>query len=136
MDTCHQPSVDARCIYDPVHGRARGIHRRQPKRRVRRRRDPARHRRGLVMDAEITDPAEFWDHRYLALRGDAGRMWSGRVNATVETEVAGLQPGTALELGCGEGADARERRQSGRRWHAGAEFKATGGSTAFGQHAN
>lgn len=58
------------------------------------------------MDAEITDPAEFWDHRYLALRGDAGRMWSGRVNATVETEVAGLQPGTALELGCGEGADA------------------------------
>jgi SAM-dependent methyltransferase len=33
-------------------------------------------------------------------------MWSGRVNATVAQQVSELTPGTALELGSGEGADA------------------------------
>jgi SAM-dependent methyltransferase len=54
----------------------------------------------------ITDPADFWETRYRSNRGASGRMWSGRVNATVEHEVSGLAPGTALELGSGEGADA------------------------------
>ncbi|WP_375386133.1 class I SAM-dependent methyltransferase [uncultured Microbacterium sp.] len=54
----------------------------------------------------ISDPAEFWEARYLTNRGESGQMWSGRVNATVEHEVEGLAPGNALELGCGEGADA------------------------------
>lgn len=52
------------------------------------------------------DASEFWEDRYRTGRGTHGRMWSGRVNATVEAQVADLSPGTALELGSGEGADA------------------------------
>lgn len=51
-------------------------------------------------------PADFWEDRYRTTRGEHGQVWSGRVNAAVEREVAGLTPGTALELGCGEGGDA------------------------------
>lgn len=46
-------------------------------------------------------PAEHWQKRYLS-----GRSWSGNVNAALEREVAGITPGTALDLGCGEGGDA------------------------------
>ncbi|WP_230119825.1 class I SAM-dependent methyltransferase [Arthrobacter sp. Bi83] len=34
------------------------------------------------------------------------RIWSGRPNPQLVAETAGLRPGTALDLGCGEGADA------------------------------
>jgi SAM-dependent methyltransferase len=47
-------------------------------------------------------PAEFWEARYR----DARRVWSGRPNELLVREAAGLAPGTALDLGCGEGADA------------------------------
>ncbi|NEY35171.1 methyltransferase domain-containing protein [Streptomyces sp. PRKS01-65] len=47
-------------------------------------------------------PADFWEARYR----EAGRVWSGRPNALLEREAAGLPPGSALDLGCGEGADA------------------------------
>ncbi|GAA2070981.1 SAM-dependent methyltransferase [Microbacterium hatanonis] len=57
-------------------------------------------------DEALTDPAEFWEARYLSHRGENGVVWSGRVNAAVEREVSGLTPGTALELGSGEGGDA------------------------------
>jgi SAM-dependent methyltransferase len=50
----------------------------------------------------LTDPAEFWEDRYRS----RGQVWSGRPNAALEREVADLHPGTALELGSGEGADA------------------------------
>lgn len=53
-----------------------------------------------------SDPAEFWESRYRSTRGEHGRVWTGRVNAAVEREVTGLTPGTALDLGCGEGGDA------------------------------
>lgn len=56
--------------------------------------------------ARLTDPSEFWEVRYLTHRGATGAVWSGRVNQAVEREVSSLTPGTALELGCGEGADA------------------------------
>lgn len=55
---------------------------------------------------EDIDAAEFWETRYRTGRDENGRMWSGAVNATVERQVVALPPGTALELGCGEGADA------------------------------
>jgi SAM-dependent methyltransferase len=44
-----------------------------------------------------------WDARY-GERGDA--MWSGRPNGRLVAEVEGLTPGRALDVGCGEGADA------------------------------
>ncbi|MFF7552819.1 class I SAM-dependent methyltransferase [Streptomyces olivaceus] len=46
--------------------------------------------------------AEFWEARYR----DTGRVWSGRPNTFLVREASGLAPGTALDLGCGEGADA------------------------------
>jgi SAM-dependent methyltransferase len=44
-----------------------------------------------------------WDARY-SERG--GARWSGRPNGRLLAEVAGLTPGRALDVGCGEGADA------------------------------
>jgi SAM-dependent methyltransferase len=44
-----------------------------------------------------------WDARYN--EGD-GAMWSGRPNGRLVAEVAGVTPGRALDVGCGEGADA------------------------------
>ena len=49
-----------------------------------------------------TEAAEFWEARYQG----GGRVWSGRPNPLLVREVTGLAPGTALDLGCGEGADA------------------------------
>ncbi|GGS43393.1 class I SAM-dependent methyltransferase [Streptomyces griseoviridis] len=49
-----------------------------------------------------TRPAEFWEARYR----DSDRVWSGRPNDLLVREVSGLTPGTALDLGCGEGGDA------------------------------
>jgi SAM-dependent methyltransferase len=44
-----------------------------------------------------------WDARY-SERNRA--MWSGRPNGRLVAEVADLTPGRALDVGCGEGADA------------------------------
>jgi SAM-dependent methyltransferase len=55
------------------------------------------------MDQDIATVAEqYWEERYR----DGGRIWSGQPNALLVREVASLPPGTALDLGCGEGADA------------------------------
>lgn len=48
------------------------------------------------------DAAE-WDARYAECDG---AMWSGRPNGRLVAEVVGLSPGRALDVGCGEGADA------------------------------
>lgn len=45
--------------------------------------------------------AEFWEQHY----SDRPRVWSGRVNRVLADVAATLQPGTALDLGSGEGAD-------------------------------
>jgi SAM-dependent methyltransferase len=45
---------------------------------------------------------EFWDSRYRS----ADRIWSGNPNPHLVAHVAGLVPRTALDVGCGEGADA------------------------------
>ncbi len=43
-----------------------------------------------------------WD----ALYGGTERVWSGAPNGALTAEVSGLEPGRALDVGCGEGADA------------------------------
>jgi SAM-dependent methyltransferase len=45
---------------------------------------------------------EFWDNRY----SSAGQLWSGQPNAQFAAHAADLEPGEALDAGCGEGADA------------------------------
>jgi SAM-dependent methyltransferase len=46
--------------------------------------------------------ADFWDERYRS----SGRIWSGNPNPQLVAEVTGWPPGRALDVGCGEGADA------------------------------
>ena len=45
---------------------------------------------------------ETWDARYAG----SDRVWSGLANQRLVEEVADLVPGSALDVGCGEGADA------------------------------
>lgn len=48
------------------------------------------------------DPREYWEQFY----GESEQRWSGRVNARLVEVAAALPAGRALDLGCGEGADA------------------------------
>jgi SAM-dependent methyltransferase len=62
------------------------------------------------------DPAalvtrEFWDDRYAS----ADQVWSGNPNQRLVEHVADHAPGSALEVGCGEGADAIWLARRG--WH-------------------
>jgi len=43
-----------------------------------------------------------WDERYSSTE----QVWSGQPNGALVTEVGHLEPGRALDVGCGEGADA------------------------------
>jgi SAM-dependent methyltransferase len=54
--------------------------------------------------------ADEWDARYSE---PVGAMWSGRPNGRLVVEVARLTPGRALDVGCGEGADAIWLARSG-----------------------
>jgi SAM-dependent methyltransferase len=47
--------------------------------------------------------AAAWDARYSEREGS---MWSGRPNGRLVAEFADFTPGRALDVGCGEGADA------------------------------
>lgn len=46
---------------------------------------------------------QFWDDLY----GTHDQLWSGAPNGVLVTEAADLPPGQALDIGCGEGGDAR-----------------------------
>jgi SAM-dependent methyltransferase len=48
------------------------------------------------------DAKEHWEQHY----AERDRIWSGRVNIRLAEIVSQLSPGHALDLGCGEGADA------------------------------
>lgn len=52
--------------------------------------------------APTASAEEFWEARYRAVE----RMFSPRPNSALVRETTGLSPSTALDLGCGEGADA------------------------------
>ncbi|WP_206503278.1 class I SAM-dependent methyltransferase [Streptomyces chrestomyceticus] len=47
--------------------------------------------------------AQFWDDRY----SSRDQLFSGSPNGVLVTEMTGFPPGQALDVGCGEGADAR-----------------------------
>jgi len=49
-----------------------------------------------------TETEAFWQEFYAARES----VWSGNPNVALVRETSGLTPGTALDLGCGEGADS------------------------------
>ena len=55
-----------------------------------------------AVETRRTERNAHWEERY----ADSDRFWSGRVNATLAAVVDTLTPGSALDLGCGEGGDA------------------------------
>ena len=57
-----------------------------------------------------TSQAQEWDDRYSEIEGP---RWSGRPNGRFVAEVSSLAPGRALDVGCGEGADAIWLAQAG-----------------------
>jgi SAM-dependent methyltransferase len=52
---------------------------------------------------------DFWNERYRSSQ----QIWSGSPNPQLVAEVAGRAPGRALDVGCGEGADAIWLARSG-----------------------
>ncbi|WP_062990178.1 SAM-dependent methyltransferase [Nocardia anaemiae] len=53
-------------------------------------------------EGTATGTQEFWEGFYQ----DRDQIWTGNPNPLLVREAAELEPGTALDLGCGEGADA------------------------------
>ena len=53
-------------------------------------------------DLEVQFSQEYWDDRYRS----AHQLWSGQPNPQIVAQAADLTPGDALDVGCGEGADA------------------------------
>jgi SAM-dependent methyltransferase len=49
-----------------------------------------------------TTPEQHWEEFY----NEREHVWSGNPNVALVREITGVAPGTALDLGCGEGADA------------------------------
>jgi thioredoxin reductase/SAM-dependent methyltransferase len=56
----------------------------------------------MAQHGQMGSDVDAWDERYRA----SPSVWSGRPNTQLVAEVAGLSPAAALDLGCGEGADA------------------------------
>ena len=69
-----------------------------------RQRGPRHHSRRADRGAPVSeqDAAGFWDAWY----AERDQIWSGEPNHALVAVVAGLHPGRALDLGCGEGADS------------------------------
>nr|WP_296776216.1 class I SAM-dependent methyltransferase [Rhodococcus sp. (in: high G+C Gram-positive bacteria)] len=54
-------------------------------------------------DAPTEFDQKFWDNLYT----EQGQRWSGNANPVLVAEASKLTPGTALDIGSGEGGDAR-----------------------------
>jgi SAM-dependent methyltransferase len=67
------------------------------------------HGAGSDRQADIGFDQGFWDDRYRS----SDRIWSGKPNVQLVAEVTRLRPGRALDVGCGEGADAIWLAQQG-----------------------
>jgi 2-polyprenyl-3-methyl-5-hydroxy-6-metoxy-1,4-benzoquinol methylase len=77
---------------------------------------------------EMFEPGS-WDERY----SGTGQIWSGKPNPQLVAEIESLTPGTALDVGCGEGGDVIWLADHG--WVVtGADFSAAGLARAA-QHA-
>jgi SAM-dependent methyltransferase len=69
---------------------------------------------------EVVIDEAFWEERYRS----RSAVWSGNPNAHLVNEASGLVPGAALDVGCGEGADAIWLAERG--WQVSAvDFSAT-----------
>lgn len=66
--------------------------------------DSTDHRHGMTIPEEWTGPFDkrFWDERY----SEHSRVWSGNPNPHLVRVVEPSDPGSALDIGSGEGADA------------------------------
>jgi SAM-dependent methyltransferase len=53
-------------------------------------------------EAPVRFDRDYWEERYRS----AHKLWSGNPNANLVAQVSELTPGTALDAGAGEGADA------------------------------
>lgn len=83
------------------------------------------HQHGHHEHPAETDPDYFepagWEERYTG----EGATWSGRPNPALVEEAVKLEPGTAIDVGCGEAGDVVWLAQQG--WRAtGADFSANG----------
>jgi SAM-dependent methyltransferase len=67
--------------------------------------------RGQGDGMEMSEAQQSWEEHY----GLRDRVWSGRVNVRLAELVEPMTPGRALDLGCGEGADAMWLAEHG--WH-------------------
>ncbi len=80
-------------------------------------------------EAQEMFEAPSWEERYSGEQ----KVWSGNPNPQLVAEASGLTPGTALDVGCGEGGDVIWLAQQG--WRVtGADFSANGLARAA-QHA-
>lgn len=61
------------------------------------------------MTTDNLSAEEHWNARY----SESSQIWSGKPNVVLTQETSDLQPGRALDLGCGEGADAIWLAQQG-----------------------